>query len=235
MSVNAQHTPVQRRRYLRPPEALYFPVEDAEPVGESPRHFELRTALWQALRLGFGNRAAVRSEQFVYYNGRDPGACCAPDVFVYLGGDKDPCAGAWRTWELGTPELAFEIVSASDARDRPWDEKLARYRELGVHELVRFDPDATQPLRIWDRVDEDLVERDASDPESSRCDTLDAFYCVREHPTYGPWLFLARDREGRDPYLSSEEALEVEADARRRAEERVRELEAELERRRGRR
>jgi hypothetical protein len=75
-------------------------------------------------------------------------------------------------------------------------------------------------------VDEDLIERDAGDPEFSHCDTLDAFYCVREHPTYGPWIFLARDREGRDPYLSADEA-------RVKAEARVHELEAELAGRRG--
>jgi hypothetical protein len=194
-------------------------------MGETPRHLELRTALWQAIRLGFGDRAVALSDCFVYYNGRDSSVCCAPDVLVRMGPGNSPETGSWKTWEHGTPELAIEIVSPSDARDQAWEEKIARYRELGVRELVRFDPDAMPfPLRVWDRVDEDLVERDPDDPEFSRCDTLGAFYCVRVDDAHGPWLFLSRDREGREPYLSSEEA-------RLRAEARVRELEAELRRR----
>jgi hypothetical protein len=209
---------------LRPIEPLCFPATDGEEMGETSRHMALRTALWQAIALGFGERLAVGSDQFVYFNGRDPAACCAPDVFVCLG-KAQTAFETWKTWELGTPELAFEIISACNAREPAWDDKLRRYRELGNRELVRFDPDdAARPLRIWDRVDDDLVERDPTDPSFSRCDTLDAYLRIRTDPTYGPWLYLSRDPQGRDPYLTPEEA-------RLRAEARVRELEAELARR----
>jgi hypothetical protein len=217
-----------------------FPATDGEEMGETSRHMELRTALWQAIKLGFAGRVAVGSDQFVYFNGRDPGACCAPDVFVCLGKEQTAFE-TWKTWEQGTPELAIEIISPYDARDRVWDEKVERYRELGNRELVRFDPDdVNRPLRIWDRVDDDLVERDPADPLFSRCDTLDAYFCVRADPHYGPWLYLSRDREGRDPYLTADEARQ-RAEARRHeaevrqheAESRVRELEAELAKRRG--
>jgi len=245
------------RRYLRPVAAIHFPAFDAEPMGETPRHLALRTALWQAIDLAFGDRVTTSSDQFVYFNGRDPRACCAPDVFVCLH-KTDRLPPTWKTWESGTPELAVEIVSADDAPDARWDEKLERYRELGCRELVRFDPDAPSPLRIWDRVDDDLVERDPADPLFARCDTLDAYWGVRQDERYGPWLFLARDSEGREPYLSLEEALkretearqqeaearqqeaearqreaearQREAEARQQAEARVRELEAEIER-----
>jgi Putative restriction endonuclease len=236
------------RRYLRPVEPLVFPAFDGEEMGETPRHLRLRTALWQAIELGFAGKLAVGSDQFVYYNGRDPKACCAPDVFVCLGKPQTPFP-TWKTWEMGTPDLAIEIVSETDARDRAWDEKLFRYRELGVRELVRFAPDEARPLRIWDRVDDDLVERDPADALFSRCDVLDAYFCVRADATYGPWLYLARDPQGRDPYPSESEAREREAEARQResearqresearqresearerAEARVRELEAQL-------
>jgi hypothetical protein len=221
---SAQNPPP--RRYLRPVQPLVFPATDGEEMGESSRHLELRTALWQAIKLGFAGRLAVGSEQFVYCNGRDPRACCAPDVFVCLGKEQTDFA-TWKTWEQGTPELAIEIISPYDARDRVWDEKLDRYRELGNRELVRFDPDdVSRPLRIWDRVDDDLVERDPADPLFSRCDTLDAYFCLRTDARYGPWLYLSRDPQGRDPYLTADEA-------RQRAEARVRELEAELAERRG--
>jgi len=51
-----------------------------------------------------------------------------------------------------------EITSRSDRTDADWDEQVVRYRELGVIELVRFDP-PTGVLRIWDRLEGDLVER----------------------------------------------------------------------------
>jgi hypothetical protein len=217
---HSSHQP-SARRYLRPIQPVVFPAQDAEEMGETSRHLELRTALWQAIRLGFVGQLAVGSEQFVYFNGRDASACCAPDVFVCLG-KQQTAFRTWKTWEQGTPELAFEIISADDARDRAWEDKLDRYRALGIRELVRFDPDdPSGPLKIWDRVEDDLVERDPVDPLFSRCDTLNAYFCVRHDPVYGPWLYLSRDSEGRDPYLSPDEA-------RQRAERRNAELEAEL-------
>jgi hypothetical protein len=93
-------------------------------------------------------------------------------------------------------------------------------------ELVRFDPDdAIAPLRIWDRIDDDLAERDPKD-------TLDAYFCVRSDPMFGPWLYLSRDPQGLDPYLTPEEARQRENEARQKAEARVRALEAEIARRR---
>ena len=68
----------------------------------------------------------------------------------------------WKTWELGTPQAAAEITSPSDRPEGPWQDKLERYHELGVHELVRHrrDQPAGQRLQIWDRVDENLLERE---------------------------------------------------------------------------
>src|SRR5690606_11292179 len=73
----------------------------------------------------------------------------------------------------GAPEVAVEIGSDSDAGEVPWAEKLSRYRHLGVTELVRFDPTAVdtpelspsrerRALRIWDRVNGVLVERETA-------------------------------------------------------------------------
>jgi len=74
----------------------------------------------------------------------------APDVFVGLG-IRDEEFSCWKTWERKTPDLAVEVVSPSDTPEGPWQEKLDRYHELGVKELVRFDADAPpgKRLRIW--------------------------------------------------------------------------------------
>ena len=191
---------------------------------ETKRHLELRTALYQILKLAWSDRACIGSEQFVYWNAADPRRCLSPDVFVRTG-QPDALFGSWKTWERGAPELAVEIVSDSDASEPSLEEKLERYRELGVLELVRFDADAAPggQLRAWDRIDGDLVERKVVD-DKTPCVTLELFWVVRpagEHP--------AAIRLARDP--SGDALLPTPDEAREAAERRVAELEAELARR----
>jgi hypothetical protein len=52
-------------------------------------------------------------------------------------------------------------VSPNEDAERHWSDKLGRYFECGVAEVVRFDPAAPEGarLRVWDRLDDDLVER----------------------------------------------------------------------------
>jgi len=58
-------------------------------VPEGRRHFEQRTLLCQILKLAFGDRATIGSDQLVYWDPTDPRQCLAPDAFVRLG-----CGGA---------------------------------------------------------------------------------------------------------------------------------------------
>jgi Uma2 family endonuclease len=103
--------------------------------------------------------------------------------------------------------VGVEIVSDSDASERAVGDKLERYRQAGVGEVVRFDPeDPAKPLRLWDLFDGDLVERDPSGPEALRCDALSLYWCVRPDEKLGPTLRLARDPAGSDLVLTQEEA-----------------------------
>jgi hypothetical protein len=222
--------PHRARRYLRPPVPKHFPVEEEMP--ETRRHVELRTALFLTIQREFGDRVVVGTEQFVYWDPSDPRQCCAPDVMVRVG-EPDARFDSWKVWERGAPHLAVEIISASDATDRPWEAKLDRYRRLGVRELVRFDADdAGLPLRVWDHVEGDLVERDPDDAEFARCDALACFWHVGTDKYGERTLRLSRDLAGTDPYPTPEERERRAEERERRAEERVRELEAELARRR---
>src|SRR5512136_539126 len=109
------HSSSTSRRYLRPPEPIYFPVEAKVP--ESPRHFDQRVALYQTLRRWLSDRVPVASDQFVYWDPTDPRQCCAPDVFVRLDPrNEDDC---WKAWIRGAPHLAVEIRSRSDRADEP--------------------------------------------------------------------------------------------------------------------
>src|SRR6266481_5024845 len=126
------------RKYLRPPQPLDFPCHEEMP--ESRRHLQVRTALFQSILAAFGDRAVIGSEQFVFWDPTDPGKRCAPDIMVRLG-EPDAPFKSWKVWERGAPHLAVEVISESDATDRPWEAKLDRYRKVGVRELVSFDPD----------------------------------------------------------------------------------------------
>jgi Uma2 family endonuclease len=187
---------------------LRFPVEELLP--ETRRHLRLRTTLLEIVLETFGSRAAAGSDQFVYWDAADPSRCCAPDLFVRVG-VPDTEFDTWKTWERGTPDLAVEITSTSDADEGPWDAKLTRYRSLGVRELVRFDPDENAvPLRIWDRVNDDLVERDPVDPSFLRCEALGAYWHLR--PDVGPGLALrlSHDPGGRELFPTRAEAALAE-------------------------
>jgi hypothetical protein len=174
-----------------------------ELVPETQRHLEQRTMLWQILKLAFRESAAVGCDQFVYWDPTDPRHCLAPDAFLRLGAP----AGAfdsWKVWERGAPDVAVEILSKSDARDRPLEEKLEKYRRLGVRELVCFDSEDNPPsLRVWGSVDGDLVERAVEGLVApSLC--LPSTWVVVPDREWGAFLRLSRDPEGQGPLTDAD-------------------------------
>lgn len=226
----------QRHRYKQRPVPLVFPVE--ETVSEGRRHLELRILLFDSLDLELGQRATVGSDQFVYWNASNPKRCLSPDVFVCLGCPVDDLL-TWKTWEQGgVPDVAVEISSPSDTPEGPWQHKLERYAELGVPELVRFSREAppARRLQIWDRVEQNLLERETGE-RAEWSEVLGLWWVVVEHPEHGPSLRLSRDPVGEDILPTrlerTQAALDQERAAREAAEQRVRDLQAELERSKG--
>lgn len=196
---------IGRRQYVRAPVPIHFPSEERpeDAVPETKRHLEARTTLYLLLKDALAGHA-IGSDQFVYWDATDPRRCVAPDVFVKRG-TSDAAFDVWKVWERGAPELAVEIVSATDRRDDDWRAKLASYLAAGVAEVVRFDPsDEETPIRVWDRVDEDLVERAPADPDARECALLGLWW-VKAPSEYGPQLRLARDREGKELLPTPEE------------------------------
>jgi len=135
--------------------------------------------------------------------------------------------------------LAVEVVSPTDSSEAAWQQKLARYRKSGINEIVRFDPEsAGRPLRLWDRFDGDLVERDLDGEHALLCDALGVHWSVQSDPTLGRVLRLSQDAIGQALVPSAIEreqaTLEREQatlERERAALERIAELEAELRRR----
>jgi Uma2 family endonuclease len=236
--------PQPELRYMRAPEPVEFPVEEEVPEGFD--HLVVRTFLFQLLGFALGREHTVCSDQFVYWDASNNKRCVAPDVFVRLNHPQPEHLGAWQTWITGgAPDLAVEIVSPNDGPGRPWEEKLVGYHQLGVAELVRFDPEAPEGgrLRIWDRVKGDLVERQIGG-DRTPCLTLGLAWTVRGIPARTPSGELLGlrlvDDEGR-LLLTQEETAEAraEAEGKARAEEtkarveaeaRIRELEERLRR-----
>jgi Uma2 family endonuclease len=211
--------PEPRRRphlYRRAPDPVYFPA--SEEVPETNHHLERRNALYLSLKRERSGSATIGSDQFVYYDPTTAKRRLAPDVFVRLGAPHRPFR-IWKVWERGAPDLGVEIVSDADEGELDWNEKLARYRAAGVGEVVRFDAqDTSCPIRVWDRVDGDLVERSEEDPELRFCEALRLWWTVVDDPEVGAMLRLARDRDGRDLLPTPDEdaamARQAEAEAR---------------------
>lgn len=195
-------------------------------MGQGRRHLHLCAALYAMLREVCVPDHTVGADQFVYFDAANPQRCLAPDAFVTLGA-RDHDFDSYLVWEEGTPDVAFEVLSPSDTAERwTFDEKLRRYRALGVRELVTFHVDAEpgKRLRVWDRIEHDLVERVLTD-DATPCLTLGMTLLVGPVDDYPVGLRLARDAGGRELVLT-------EREGRRAAEQRVVDLEKELASRR---
>lgn len=216
-------------QHVRPVVPLEFPSSEpeSERVGQGGRHYLMCKALYEILREAAGSEHTVACDAFVYFDASNPKRVLAPDGAVKFGVPQHTFE-TWKTWERGAPELAFEILSPSDSPERwTFEEKLERYRALGVLELVVFHADgkAGSRLRVWDRIDGDLVERAVAD-ERTPCLTLDMFLVIAAAGEVPACVRVARDADGR-------ELVPTDAEARAAAEARLREAEeriAELER-----
>jgi len=208
---------------------VHFP--DSAEMPEGTWHFKLRALIYDFLVLAFGEIATIGSEQFVYWDPTNARVCLSPDAFVYFGA-KNEHFRSWKVWERGVPQVAVEVISGSE-RELGWDEKLERYLQLGVSELVWFDPETFEhPLRIWDLVDGELRERGLLQPSAQSRHLGGYWLPVAE--AGGLTLRLSRDEHGRTLFPT---AAEHHADARRAAEaalsaaeQRIAELQAELNR-----
>ena len=220
-------------QHVRPVVPLHFPESEpeSERMGQSGRHYLMCKALYEILRAAAGDEHTVSCDAFVYFDAANPERKLAPDGAVKLGVPQH-VFDSWKTWERGAPELAFEILSPSDSPERwTFEEKLRRYRALGVSELVVFhvDGEPGSRLRVWDRIDGDLVERTVSG-EATPCLTLDVHLVVAPVDELPACVRLAADPEGRDLFPTDTEARRTAEARLREAAKRIAELEIEAAR-----
>ena len=85
----------------------------------------------------------VGGNQFIYWRQHEPTCSVAPDVYVLPGLAPDATPRSIKVWETGrAPSFALEVVSLDKAKD--YLRAPLRYDELGVKELVIFDPAPAQ-------------------------------------------------------------------------------------------
>jgi Uma2 family endonuclease len=144
----------------RKPTVSALDLPDTDNMGESI----LQTLISELLRpliarwmRDRGERAFVGADQFFYYDPKDITRRIAPDVYVLPGLEGPREERVWCTWDLvEPPSFAFEIVGrdvAKDYEDAPID-----YKNIGVRELIVYDPDWTLRSRrrvrwqVWQKV-----------------------------------------------------------------------------------
>jgi hypothetical protein len=235
-----------------PVDPTIYPVEDE--VGEH----EIQTYILELLRplvarylRERGIEAHAGSDQFIYWRQHDPRACVAPDIYVLPGVPQNIAIGTWKVWEQGVvPDFCLEVVGSRPNKD--YADSPRRHAELGVDELIVFDPfpdgDRTR-FTVYRRDGDDFVVVEASNDDRVWSRRLGCF--VRSVGQDADLrLRLALGPHGADLFPTAEEAeraakqaertakeaersaKEAERSAKEAALQRIAELEAELAKRR---
>ena len=217
------------------PKDIEYPESDGRPMGETQLHQFWMARIQELLRYRYRNQNAfVASDLLMYFVEGDIRKFLVPDVFLVK--DCDPgFRNTFQIWrEQRVPNVIFEVTSKSTRRkDRTTKPKL--YAEIGVQELILFDPTSDYldpPLQMFRLVDGNYVRNDPDVDGRIVSDELDAILFLE-----GDQLVLL-DRLTQEPLLTEAEAeasrarvaasrAEAEARARREAEaenERLREI-----------
>lgn len=122
-------------------DATVYPEE--EQVGEeSLQRFivELLRPMIERWLAARGILAFTGADLFIYFARGDIRRRVAPDVFVLPGVRPGRRMRSWKTWNEGiVPSFALEVVGQDV--DKDYIDAPRLYDELGVKELVVFDPD----------------------------------------------------------------------------------------------
>jgi hypothetical protein len=233
------------KRLGAPYDPTVYPSEDHMGEGSLQRFIsELVRVQIEAYLASLGQTAFVGANQFVYWRQFDPSRKLAPDVFVLPGVRPGIKIDSWRVWEGGglVPTFALEVVSQDwlkDYRDSP-----EPYAELGVRELVIFDPEwAERPSeRLRWQVYRRLAKRgfvrvEANNGDRVRSKVLGCWLRAVGDDLDSLRLRLATGPQGEalvptadEALVRAEQRLGAEREARARAEAELERLRAELER-----
>lgn len=212
-----------RYRVGRSPEAWELP---GGPVPESTAHdaalFRIYSLLmaWAART---GNGARITRNLAVRWLRNHPTTGLDPDVAVLLPGPADfDDLSSYKLWEPNRPPppFAVEVVSKGHPyKDYGWVHE--GYAEMGIAELLVFDPLLVGPkslggpvaLQLWQRDVSGALERVHFGSEPVFSKVLDAWLSAD-----GRKLCISEDRAGLRPWPTLEEDAAARASAEARAE-----------------
>jgi Uma2 family endonuclease len=209
---------------------IEYPTSDGQPMAETTLHRKVMFDLIEGLEIRFAGvpDVWVGGNLFLCYERGNPAAHLAPDVLLAKGVEKWDRPN-YLLWEETPPSLVVEVTSRKTRREDQGKKK-ALYERIWVEEYVLFDPygEYLRPRLQGHRLESGRfqsvpLEEDGAlfsrttglllRPEGRRLRLVDAVTGEQL-----PWY----DEVGA--------ALAQESAARRTAEERVRALEAELDR-----
>lgn len=218
-------------------DTTFYPV--TEKVGEDLLQrliMELLRPLVEQWLTESGRRALVGADQFIYWEQFNARKSVSPDVYVLLDVDPQTPVSAWKVWETGiVPAFAFEVVSGDRLKD--YEEAPRRYAELGVEELVLFDPHAEGSRartrwQVFRRVDGELLLVERSDADRVRSEVLGCW--LRQMGTgMTTRVRVASGLDGAVLLPTDRERAKAEARRATNAEAELERLRAELARLRG--
>jgi hypothetical protein len=174
MSNAARKLPAAESRARRSHDPTFYPTE--EKVGQDTLQMlilELLRPLIERWYQLLGKPTFVGADQFIYYKQFRPSKVVAPDVYVMPGVAPGRRVKSWKTWKTGiVPSLAIEVVASED-EEKDYRDAPARYAELGVQELIVFDPDfeRSDERRRWQRYRK-LKKRGLVRVESTNADRM---------------------------------------------------------------
>jgi Uma2 family endonuclease len=199
------------------------PESGGDPIAETDMHAQLMRDLRFALNSRFrdDDQVYIGINAPMYWVKGDGARNNAPDVFVAFGVPKEPQREAWKMWEEGkAPDVIFEVSSRKTWRE-DFYEKWRVYERIGVREYFIFDPQydyLPEPLIAWRLVDKQFVSQPVDDgvyySEILGLEIVDT----------GETLRLRDPGAGRYLLTEGEEIA-----ARQKAENRVKQAEAEVE------
>jgi Uma2 family endonuclease len=215
-------------RHAGAPDPTFYPVE--EQVGDRLSNREMASTLkslverWLAER---GEHARVGTDQFIYWVQHKPTLTLAPDLYVLPGVDAQAEVTAWKVWETGiAPSVCVEIVSSDKRKD--YEVNPPRYDELGVRELIVFDPDHDASdertrFQVWHRRRGELVCVERTNRDRVRSTVLGCY--LRDVGTGGERRLRLATGRGGDALLATAEERESQAERDRETAERERDAE----------
>ena len=226
-------------------DGVVYPSGDGEPMAENDYQFKAITYLVWALKTLFRDDPTMYAagDMFIYYRLGNSEVRIAPDVFVFAGAKGNHPRHSWLVWaEGGVPQFVLEVASPST-----WEldasKKRDIYRDMGVLEYWRFDPENGKFFReilIGERLADGEyvrmeVRRDADGTLRGYSDFLKLDICVRPDgrirlydPAAGEWLSSHDEAvDERDEAARERDEIAHERDIANAA---LRERDAEIER-----